>query len=155
MTQDIKTSWIDVVCHRPSFIKIKSSPLHGKGAYAARKIKKGSFLGNYMGRISPKTATGQYVFHSFREHQKIAIDASDLHYSNWTRWMNCSTSNQNENVDSYYLTNRESVSINSTTQTLEGYIVFYANRDINPGEELLYYYGDYYATLLEINYPRK
>ena len=128
--------------HRPNFIKIKKSPISGKGAFASRKIKKGTFLGNYMGCLTPSTTmTGPYVFHTTRNSTRYSI--------NWTRWMNCSTSTHPENVTSYYLTNTEPCIINGKSQSIEGYIVFYSNRDINPGDELLYYYGDYYASLLD------
>ena len=42
--------------------------------------------------------------------------------------------------------------INNELKSLEGYIVFYSNRDIEPKEELLYYYGDNYSKRLGINY---
>ena len=41
----------------------------------------------------------------------------------------------------------EKVLINGKYKSLEGYIVFYASRDIEKGEELCYYYGDAYYKL--------
>ena len=140
--QSINPRWIDVVGHKPKFIKIKKSLLHNKGAFSKKKILKGTFLGHYMGNISKNMLTGPYVFHSKTSNGTISIDASDINYSNWTRYMNCSTNKSNENVNSYILTNNN----------YNGYIVFYANRDIKKDEELLYFYGNMYGKLLGINY---
>ena len=63
--------------------------------------------------------------------------------------MNCSLNSSEENVKSYYLTNPEIYTINQQPKSLEGYIVFYADRDINKGEELMYYYGDQYVSKLQ------
>ena len=67
MVDVINPDWIDVPQHRPTFVKIKNSKIHGKGAFAHKNIKKGTFLGHYMGIIYPKYVTGDYVFHSHRE----------------------------------------------------------------------------------------
>ena len=150
--EKIKIEWIDVIAHTPSFVKIKNSRLHKKGAFCKKKIKKGTFLGNYFGKITQESITGPYIFQSRRDDKIISIDATNISYSNWTRYMNCSTTNQNENVTSYYLTNKELQHINDELKSLEGYIVFYSNRDIEPKEELLYYYGNDYAKRLNINY---
>ena len=148
--EHIKPEWIDIPKHRPNFVKIKNSTIDNKGAFAIKNIKKGTFLGHYMGEIKENIQTGPYIFHSIRNNNMVAIDATNVDKSNWTRYMNCSTSKDNENVTSYFLNNRETYHINNQIQSLEGYIVFYANRDIKKGEELLYYYGDDYAKILGI-----
>ena len=66
--------------------------------------------------------------------------------------MNCSINPQTENVSCYFLRNKEDYFKKGLKINLEGYIVFYTNRKINEGEELMYFYGDYYAGLLNINY---
>lgn len=147
--EQIKPGWIDVVAHQPSFITIKKSRVHQKGAFAKKKICKGTFLGHYLGEIVNISTTGPYVFHSKKQQQPFAIDASQISKSNWTRYMNCSLNSSEENVKSYYLTNPEIYTINQQPKSLEGYIVFYANRDINKGEELMYYYGDQYVSKLQ------
>ena len=156
MVDVINPDWIDVPQHKPTFVKIKNSKIHGKGAFALKNIKKGTFLGHYMGIIYPKYVTGDYVFHSYRETQEtqkdelFSICASDLKKSNWTRYMNCcSPDKKNENVESSRLTNKELYQLGTQKpKSIEGYIVFYAKRDIKKGEELLYYYGDDYSKLL-------
>ena len=66
--------------------------------------------------------------------------------------MNCSIDKKTENVNSYFLTNKENYVTKSGKINLEGYIVFYSNREIKKGEELMYYYGDAYADLMNIKY---
>ena len=105
-----------------------------------------------MGKISDEFITGPYVFHSQRNNDILSINASDKNKSNWTRYMNCSISNQTENVNSYFLTNKENYLREDKKLNLEGYIIFYSNRDIEKNEELMYYYGDAYADLMNIKY---
>jgi len=152
--QSINPSWLDKIGHTPKFVKIKKSSIHGRGAFSKVAIKKGTFLGHYMGKISKAMNTGPYIFHSKRNGDIISIDANNINYSNWARYMNCSTNITNENVASFFLTNKEIYKIKQQYKNYEGYIVFYANRNIKKGEELLYYYGDAYAKLLDINYQR-
>ena len=135
----INPNWIDVVAHQPSFVIIKKSKIHQKGAFAKKKIRKNAFLGHYLGEIGPIHLTGPYIFHTVCQGQHFSIDASSLNQSNWTRYMNCSLSPSQENVTSYVL---------KQPQELEGYIVFYANRDIEKGEELMYDYGSQYKSKL-------
>ena len=154
MLQQINIDWIDISKHKPNFIEIKDSCIQGKGAFTKKNIKKNTFLGNYMGKISNEFITGPYVFHSQKNNNIISIDASDINHSNWTRYMNCSINKNTENVNSYFLTNKENYMRGDKTLNLEGYIIFYTNRDIKKGEELMYYYGNAYADLMNINYTR-
>jgi len=153
MADIINIDWIDEPQHRPTFIKIKNSILHGKGAFALKNIKKGTFLGHYMGEITYEYKMGGYIFHSYvicenGEEKLFSIDAADYKKSNWTRYMNCSTHHKNENVMSSRLTNKEIYEVGGAPLSIEGYIVFYAGRDIKKGEELLYHYGDNYMELM-------
>jgi SET domain-containing protein len=153
MVDIINSDWIDLPQHRPKFIKIKNSNLHGKGAFALKNIKKGTFLGHYMGEIHSDYKMGPYIFHSYTEksdgdEELFSIDASDPKKSNWTRYMNCSTNPNNENVMSSRLSNKEIYEIQGEPVSIEGYIAFYAGRDIKKGEELLYHYGNDYMKLL-------
>ena len=150
--QQINIDWIDISKHKPDFIEINNSLVEGKGAFTKTNIKKNTFLGNYMGKITNDFVTGPYVFHSQKDNNIISIDASDINYSNWTRYMNCSIDKETENVNSYFLTNKENYVTKSGKINLEGYIVFYSNREIKKGEELMYYYGDAYADLMNIKY---
>lgn len=155
MFQNIDINLIDIPKHIPKFIEIKKSKIHGLGAYAKKDIPRGTFLGNYMGKINKEVITGPYIFHSIRNEEIISIDATKKTQSNWTRYMNCSNQHQTENVTCFYLTNKEDYIKNNKKVNLEGYIVFYSNRDIQKGEELLYYYGDNYAEMLNIDYKLK
>ena len=150
--QEINIDWIDISKHKPEFIEVMDSPIEGKGAFTKKNIKENTFLGNYMGKITNDFVTGPYVFHSQKNNNIISIDASDINHSNWTRYMNCSIDKKTENVKSYFLTNKENYVTKSGKINLEGYIVFYSNREIKKGEELMYYYGDAYADLMNIKY---
>ena len=155
--ETINPRWIDNSSKIPKFLKIKKSLIDkkGKGVFAKYNIKKGTFLGHYMGKISNDNKKGPYIFHTIINNKTVSIDATDINYSNWTRYMNCSINKENENIISYKLQNKEKYLIKNQYKSLQGYIVFYANRDIKKGEELLYYYGDYYAKLMNIKYNLK
>ena len=68
---------------------------------------------------------------------KVLIDAEDIRLSNWTRWINCARGFHEENVLGLYCAGR---------------VYFIASKDIYPGQELMYYYGDHYAYTLGIKY---
>ena len=154
MTQSKETinpNTIDIARYCPSFIKIKNSKIKnaGKGAFTKKKILKGTYLGHYMGEMKPGFRKGPYTFMTLRNKTIYSINATELSKSNWTRFMNCSGHfTKDENVLSFKLKNKEMVLINNEYKSLEGYIVFYASRDIEKGEELCYYYGDAYYKLL-------
>lgn len=122
-------------------------PSAGKGVFTELPIKKDSFLGSYRGKTHTpkeynrlvkrgKTLPG-YGFDVNSGKRSLVIDASDLSTANWTRFMNCSRNFNEENI--YF-------------QDENGKINFYALRDIEPGEELLFYYGEAYADSLNLNY---
>ena len=147
----INPDTIDVARYRPSFIKIKTSKIKnaGRGAFTKKKILKHTYLGHYMGELTPGFKKGPYTFMTIRNKTVYSIDATQLDKSNWTRYMNCSGHfTKDENVNSFKLKNKEKVLINGEYKSLEGYIVFYTSRDIEKGEELCYYYGDAYYKLL-------
>ena len=74
---------------------------------------------------------------SFTDENCHQQDAADIERSNWLRWPNCPRDALEENVLSVYCYGR----------------VFYRTmRDVEPGEELLVYYGDAYAQQLGIDY---
>ena len=56
--------------------------------------------------------------------------------SSWVRFINCARFPEEENV---------------MTLECKGRIFLVTNRDIHPGEELMYYYGDSYAGNLGID----
>jgi SET domain-containing protein len=119
----------------------------GTGVFATTYIPKGKFLGRYLGvkrteevffqLADSRRADPDYAFdvHSGAIH--FILDATHLKNSNWTRFMNCSRNDQEENV---------------IYQDKNGQISFYARKSIYPGEELLFYYGEEYAKRLGIGY---
>ena len=65
------------------------------------------------------------------------MDAYSIRTSNWTRWINCARREAEESVQYVYCAGRV-------------YLVLI--KDVPPGHELLFYYGDDYADLLGIYY---
>ena len=142
--EDASFNLINIKKQIPKFIYIKKSVIHGEGAFAKKNILKGQFLGNYMGNISfiPLKDNG-YIYKSKKNNKDIYIDALPKNKSNWTRYMNCSLNEKEENVIVIKLENEDS--------TLDGLILFYAKRNINLDEELLYDYGETYSQKLRNN----
>ena len=64
-------------------------------------------------------------------------DAYSVHTSNWTRWVNCARRAEEESVVYVYCAGR---------------VYLILTKDMAPGHELLFYYGDDYAELLGIHY---
>jgi SET domain-containing protein len=124
------------------YSKIKNA---GLGIFAKKKIVKGTLLGEYMGEIIDNPTIDddtEYIFGSY----DFCIDARDLEKSNYTRFINCITSYEEENVISI---------LNSTdyiyNKNLKNRIFLFAKKDILENEELLYDYGDKYRNSLGIN----
>lgn len=154
---------VDVPKYIPDFLQIKYSniPNAGLGIFTNKFVKAGTFLGNYMGEIIEDeqniNSSSEYIFNSNRSNKNFVIDAYDLEKSNYTRFINCSSNNEDkkENViGRRYVKNNNQSSIFSTHAgkqiDIEGYIFFFAKRDIEEGEELLYNYGDSYRKKLGI-----
>ena len=71
------------------------------------------------------------------DYVEFYVDAMDERRSNWLRWINCSRNDAEENVEWY---------------ECAGKIYLMTRKDVYPGQELLFYYGDDYAEGLGINY---
>jgi len=123
-------------------------PRAGLGVYSKIAIPKGTYLDRYKGRklslskfdyeASEGLLDSAYAFDVNSGDRHFILDATHPEHSNWTRYMNCSRSFQEENVK---FVDRD------------GKILFYAIQDIHPGDELLFYYGDDYAlNRLRLNY---
>ena len=117
----------------------------GRGVFSLRKITKGNFLCRYHGMViaplkffkrNPSGDPYAFTVDNWRG-KKMIMDAS--HSKHWSRFMNCSTCSENENVMVF---------------EEDGEIYFEVRREIESGEELLFYYGDDYAKKLGANYKR-
>ena len=75
----------------------------------------------FMSYAHPMTRDGMLLY---------LIDAERLETSNWLRWLNCPRTRREENV--------RSVQCN-------GKMFFVTTKWVIPGQELLVYYGDWYA----------
>ena len=75
-----------------------------------------------------KIFRGDYIYYY--------LDAYDEKTSNWLRYINCSRYKREENV---------------FMQQCYDAPHYVTNKDIYPGQELLVYYGDDYATSLDID----
>ena len=60
------------------------------------------------------------------------IDAYNERTSNWLRWVNCARHVKEQNVKAVRCRGKE---------------YYLTNKDIHPGQELLTYYGDFYAKV--------
>jgi SET domain len=141
----------------------------GLGAFCTQNIPFGQFIGEYYGEIltesqvraryygkSPKTnddhrwaacresrqqgTTGNYVFEL--KQNNMFVDAEDAERSSWCRFMNHAEVDEDAcNVKAF-----DKLTIHGE---LVVYPQFYAVRDIQKGEELCYFYGDYGHLLWE------
>jgi len=150
MKEPLKFKFIDNPYFIHDFLEIKYSNIEkaGLGIFTKTPLKKGKFLGNYVGKIDTQNPENSYTFDSNRNNKLIFIDASDLNYSNWTRYMNCSSNKKNDNIMVIRCENKEIYFLNNKTYYLEGYMMFYTKRDIKEGEELLFDYGSEFKKLL-------
>mmetsp|Transcript_13213 Transcript_13213/g.17287 ORF Transcript_13213/g.17287 Transcript_13213/m.17287 type:complete len:187 (+) Transcript_13213:96-656(+) len=132
----------------------------GLGAFATKKMKVGSYIGEYRGEILSKTEvqariwgrrktntkdkewirdrkergqsiTGDYVFEMKTGH---FIDCEDADHSSWCRFMNhASEENRNANVKGFDKVSKD--------DDVLDFPQFYAIKDIQEGDELVYDYG--------------
>jgi SET domain-containing protein len=156
MMEPINIGVVDVPKYMPAFVNIGYSkiPNAGLGIFANTKIIKGTFLGNYMGEICDDTDNlpdSDYLFTSKNRTKTFSIDGANIETSNYTRFMNCSSENEPENVVAarHRDATGSSIFVTKTGKRIDidGYIFFFAARDIEPGDELLLDYG--------VNYRKK
>jgi len=117
----------------PPPIEVRQSAIHGRGAFATRKIRKGQRIIEYVGERMPWEAASEdpddpHTFLFGLSDCDLVINAAIS--GNESRWINHSCDPNCEAVE-------------------EGKRVFiYALRNLQPGEELFYDYG------LQIDEPR-
>lgn len=155
--ESVNINVVDVPKYIPSFVNIGYSkiPNAGLGIFANARIKKGTFLGNYMGKICDdidNLPNSDYLFTSKSRTKTFSIDGTNLETSNYTRFINCSSANEPENVVAARHRDASGESIYVTKYgkqiDIDGYIFFFTARDIEPGEELLFDYGVSYRKKL-------
>jgi len=118
---------------KAALIEVRQSGIHGKGAFATQRIRKGRRIIEYVGKRMPWDAASEdpddpHTFLFGLSDGNIVINAA--FGGNDSRWINHSCDPNCEAVE-------------------EGDQVFiYALRDLEPGEELFYDYG------LQIDEPR-
>lgn len=127
----------------PTFLEIKESTIEGagKGVFAKRDIKKHECLGEYKGKLlsvkefKRKPHHCDYVWELLDDEQDVIgyIDGGNKKYSNWTRYVNCPSTEKQNNV----------VPIQKQFK-----MYYYAKRDVSAGEELFVWYGSVYAKKL-------
>lgn len=125
----------------PPYIQIKPSliPDAGMGAFAAAPLAAGQRLGHYEGRlITPAEYEAledrRYVWELKRDDEPFAyVDGRPRRKANWTRYVNCPRYRSEENVEATQVGMK---------------MVYFAKRDIAPGEELLVWYGAEYGEWL-------
>jgi SET domain-containing protein len=146
---------VDVPKFLPKILEINYSKIEnaGLGIFAKQKIEKNSFLGNYMGEIKHTSVlqNNMYEFTTIINGETVIIDALNTNTSNWTRYMNCAMNESDENVACIRYINPTpdtTHKYNNIVFNLDGYLFFYAKKDIEIGDELVYNYGEIYKKFL-------
>jgi len=100
--EPINIGVVDVPKYIPTFVNIGYSkiPNAGLGIFANTKIKKGTFLGNYMGEIRDEFTDirSDYIFASKNRTKTFSIDGANIETSNYTRFINCSAVVGNKSI---------------------------------------------------------
>ena len=114
---------------------IKDSGIHGRGLFAARQIKSGEFITEYLGEIIDKKESNRRGL-AREEASKVSGDGCVYIFE----------LDENRDLDGDFEYNDARL-INHACRTnceavMEGdKIIFYATKDINQDEEILYNYG--------------
>lgn len=156
--EPININVVDVPKYIPDTVYIGYSkiPNAGLGIFAKTDIKQGTFLGNYMGEIyesDDSMIDNDYIFGTIRKKSRFRIDGYSIEKSNFTRFMNCCNSRENENIQAIRFMDDKHTSftrLDNTVIDIDGYIFFFAKKDIKKDEELLYDYGEAYRDKLDI-----
>ncbi|XP_060559317.1 uncharacterized protein LOC132719555 [Ruditapes philippinarum] len=129
----------------PDEIEIKPStiPNAGFGAFAKMFIEQDTVFAPYKGTFEPESDVAGQSGYSWKIDTRtgegrantIWIDAKDVTLSNWLRYVNTPTSAESENVFAFQY---------------KGEMYYQAFKSIQPGTELLVWYGDSYGEFLEI-----
>jgi SET domain-containing protein len=101
----------------PDNIFVAESPIHGRGCFARRPIRQGEWIGAYEG--TPTMEDDTYV---------LWVDHGDDETEDWR---GVDGANELRYMNHSSRANTEFIGVN-----------LYALRDIEPGEELTFHYGD-------------
>lgn len=119
----------------PNLLEIKKSPIHGEGVFALKTIPKGIKFGPYEGLEAIASSTG----YAWKIRGGKLVDGSKVEYSNWLRYVNCARNVSEQNLVGFQF---------------EGKLYYRSVKEIHKGEELLIFYGEQFAKLLNIDPKR-
>ncbi|KAJ7382259.1 Histone-lysine N-methyltransferase prdm9 [Desmophyllum pertusum] len=128
----------------PTGLKISNSsiPGAGLGVFSTTGIPKGVRFGPYKGKkigwqhITDETNTN-YMWEIVKDGKfSHFLDGRDESHSNWMRFVNCSRCEDEQNLVAYQF---------------RGEIYYRTYKSVNPGKELLVWYGESYAKDLGIS----
>ncbi|KAL3279924.1 hypothetical protein HHI36_017431 [Cryptolaemus montrouzieri] len=112
---------------------IMPSKIHGLGVFAKVTVKKGIKMGPYEGQTTRLESTKGY---SWKLRNGQLVDAGDEKFSNWMRYVNCARHYKEQNLMAFQY---------------KGGLYYRTCREIEPGQELLVYYGHSFANNLGID----
>ncbi|KAK9871144.1 hypothetical protein WA026_011426 [Henosepilachna vigintioctopunctata] len=116
-----------------NFVQILPSKIHGLGVFAKVTLKKGIKMGPYQGITTRVESTLGY---SWKLRDGFLVDAGDEKNSNWMRYVNCARHFKEQNLMAFQY---------------KGELYYRTCQDIEPGQELLVYYGNHFAMNLGID----
>ncbi|XP_052080008.1 zinc finger protein 665-like [Mytilus californianus] len=125
----------------PDGLSVKESriPNAGLGVFADKTFPSRSKFGPYQGEITKDAETAHYTGYAWQIYLDGApnyfIDALDKSKSNWMRYVNCARNEDEQNLIAYQY---------------KGDIYYRCFKDIEPGNELLVWYGQDYGKDLGI-----
>lgn len=112
------------------WFEVRDSPIQGRGAFARKRIPKGTKIIEYTGeRITEEEAQARYDDEGMERHHTFLFDLDDG---------TCLDGAVGGN-ESIYI--NHSCDPNCEPENEDGHIIIYAIRDIEPGEELFYDYA--------------
>ncbi|XP_078361042.1 histone-lysine N-methyltransferase PRDM9-like [Oculina patagonica] len=143
-TQEGNSNLSSAVASLPTVLERSNSsiPGAGLGVFSTAEIPKGVRFGPYKGKkigwqhITDKTNTS-YMWEIVKDGKfSHFVDGRDENESNWMRFVNCSRCEDEQNLVAYQF---------------RGEIYYRTYKPVNPGKELLVWYGESYAKDLGIS----
>ncbi|XP_060559331.1 uncharacterized protein LOC132719569 isoform X2 [Ruditapes philippinarum] len=129
----------------PDEFEIREStiPNAGSGIFTKTYIEQDTMFGPYKGAFDPDTDSASESGYSWKIAYRQGegrrdvewVDAKDIYLSNWLRYSNSPISPEAENI---------------IALQYQGEMYYMAFKSIQPGTELLVWYGDEYGDFLEI-----